>query len=217
MMKKWFLFLMLVLTFTIKESVVKADADYKSYEEITIYGGKFLSDFTDSELKKEYKKVDKRKFWGWRINEVNKDCKVVYKTETLFSYLNDGYSPINYEYSTKSKRTKSVSLSSTGTISIDLSGTVEKFKGGLSTSLKIVETEKEDFENIEETKLKTSVDPGTMLNLFIMGEGKITNGVAVNYRFWLKRYRGGFEVFTVTTQNFRLEKVKVWWKKFLYQ
>ena len=53
------------------------------------------------------------------------------------------------------------------------------------------------------------VDPQTMANLFVMGEGKITNGVASRYLFWLELEKGGFEVFVITTQYYRLEKVKI--------
>ena len=42
-----------------------------------------------------------------------------------------------------------------------------------------------------------------------MGEGLISNGVAANYLFWIRTAKGGYEVFTVTTQYYRLEMVKI--------
>lgn len=208
-MKKWFLFLLILVFITIDKSTLKADSDYKAYQEITIFGGKFLSEYTNSEFKSYYKKVNKRKFWGWRVYEVNKDRPVVYKAETMFSYFNDGDSPIEYTYKHVKKDSKTRSLSATGSISVDVSGTVEKFKGGLNTSLKLTDTTKIDTSEQEETSLKTKIDPGTMLNLYIAGEGKISNGVACNYIFWIRREKGGYEVFTLTTQYYRLEKVKI--------
>lgn len=208
-MKKWFLVLIALLFITIKKSTLMASSDYKAYQEITIVGGKFLSEYTDSEFKTYYKKVSKRKFWGWRIYEVNTDKHVVYKAETMFSYFNDGDSPIEYTYKHVKKDNKTRSLSATGSINVDVSGTIEKFKGGLSTSLKLTDTTKTDSSLQEETSLKTKIDPGTMLNLYIAGEGKISNGVACNYIFWIRREKGGYEIFTLTTQYYRLEKIKI--------
>lgn len=209
MMKKWFLFLLMLFIFTVNKSSVKADSNYKAYQEIEMDGGKFLSEFTKSDFNSFYKKVNKRKFWGWRVYEVNTDKKVVYKTETIFSYYNDGKTPIDYNYKYEKTSKSSRSLSATGTIKIDFSGAAEKFKGGLNTSLKLTESSKIDQSEKEDHNLKTKVDPGTMLNLYIAGEGKISNGVASNYKFWFRRQRGGYEVFTITTQYFRMEKVKV--------
>ena len=89
-MKKLMILLLFLVMFSIKNVDVKADSDYQAFESIEIYEGKFLKDYTKSEYKSYYKKVTKRKFAGWRINVVHEDLKVVYKTETIFSYYNDG-------------------------------------------------------------------------------------------------------------------------------
>lgn len=208
-MKKWFLFLLFLVFLTVNKSLIKANSDYKSYQEIDIKGGSFLSDYKDSELKKHYKKVNKRKFWGWRVNEVYADLKVDYKTETLFSYYNDGTTPFNYDYLYKKKESSSLSLSSTGSIKIDASGAIQKFKGGLNSSLSVTNTHKRSKDETEEFKVKVIVDPGTMLNLYVLGEGKITNGVAANYVCWIRTQRGGYEIFTVTTQYYKMEKIRI--------
>lgn len=208
-MKKWFLFLLLLVCYTLNNSTVKADTNYKAFEEIELKTGKFLHDYSKSELKTYMKKVEKRKFIGWRIYEVHSNLPVSYKTETLFSYFNDGTTPITYDYSVKRKSSSSISLSSTGSIGLDLSGTVDKFKGGLNSSLKITNTEKIDEDFQEDFKTKVIVDPGTMLNLYILGEGTITNGVACYFFFWIKGSKGGYEIFTKTTQYYRLEKIRV--------
>lgn len=207
-MKKIFLVLLFVFMFSFKVDV-KADSNYKSYESLTLDSGKLLSEYTSGEFKTYYKKVGKRRFYGWRIHKVNTDVKVRYKTETLFSYFNDGDTPIKYTYQMKKKDVKQQSLSSTGSISVSVGGTVDKFKAGLDESLKITQTSSHIKEMQEDFKLELQVDPGTMLNLYIMGEGKITNGVAAYYVFWLRNMRGGFEVFTITTQYYRLEKVRI--------
>ena len=53
------------------------------------------------------------------------------------------------------------------------------------------------------------VDPGTQANLYTYGEGKISNGVASRYFFWILLDKGGYEVFSVTTQYYRLEKTTI--------
>ena len=208
-MKKWFLFLFSVIGLTLSNTIIKADSNYKAYEELNLESGKLLSEFTSSDFTKHYKKVTKRKFYGWRINQVNTNIKVTYKTETLFSYYNDGYSEIEYTYEQTKKNTKTRSLSSTGSIGVNVSGTVDKFKGGLDGSLKITDSDTTTDLIEENYKLKVSVEPGTMLNLYIYGEGLISNGVAANYLFWIRTAKGGYEVFTVTTQYYRLEMVKI--------
>lgn len=209
-MKKWFLLLLGLLIFTISNSCnLKASSDYKTFESIEIKNGKFLSDFTTNDYKTYYKKVTKRRFIGWRTHVVNKDSKVTYKTETLFSYYNDGLTPIDYNYEVKRNEVNNISVSSTGNIGLKLSGDKNKFKGGLDSALKINVSSDNKTQVEEKFKMTLKVDPGTMLNLFILGEGQITNGVAASYIFWIRNYKGGFEVFTVTTQYYRLEKVKI--------
>ena len=62
-MKKWFLFLLVLLCMTVNNSTLKADSDYKAYQEIELESGKFLSEYTEKEFKEYYKKVNKRRFW----------------------------------------------------------------------------------------------------------------------------------------------------------
>ena len=68
-MKKVIIGLMMVLTFTLMKESVNA-AEYQTYQEITfeIDGVKLLEDYTESDYKYYYKKINKRKFWGWRTH-----------------------------------------------------------------------------------------------------------------------------------------------------
>lgn len=208
-MKKWFLFLFCVLGVTLYNITIKADSNYKAFEELNLESGSLLKDYSSSDFKKHYKKVEKRKFYGWSTNQVNTDIKVTYKTETLFSYYNDGLSKIEYTYEQKKKNTKTRSLSSTGSIGVSVSGSKDKFKGGLDSQLKLTDTDSSSDLIEEDYKLKVSIEPGTMLNLYIYGEGLISNGVAANYLFWIRTTKGGYEIFTVTTQYYRLEMVRI--------
>ena len=77
---------------------VSAEENYDTFQEIDIYSGKMLEDYTNEEYKKYYKNVDKRKFWGWRTHVVNKNIKAKFISETVFSYYNNGKTPITYKY-----------------------------------------------------------------------------------------------------------------------
>ncbi|PKK87687.1 MAG: hypothetical protein CVV63_00195 [Tenericutes bacterium HGW-Tenericutes-8] len=208
-MKKWMILLLILVMCSIKKVSIRADTDYQAFESIEIYEGKFLKDYTKAEYKSYYKKVTKRKFTGWRINIVHEDLKVVYKTETIFSYYNDGTTPIKYEYKFEGSNTSSRSITSTGEIGINVSGPIKVFKGGLDAKLKITSSYETTKKETETFKMTMDIDPQTMANLYIHGEGLITNGVACRYWFWIPFDKGGFEVFVITTQYYRMEKVKI--------
>lgn len=208
-MKKWYCIFLALMVFTFLNQDVFADSDYENYQEIQIYEGKFLSNYSKKDYDSYYKKVTKRKFAGWNIYKVTEDAPVSYKAETLFSYYNDGTTPIEYTYEYEKKETSNINITSTGSISVSVSGPIKKFKGGLDSSLKINYEDKSSSSEKETWKLKMQIDPGTMANLYTYGEGKISNGVAARYLFWFLSERGGYEVFTVTTQYYRLEKVKI--------
>ncbi len=208
-MKKIVFFCLCVSILFIITPSVKADSNYHSFEEIEVSSGKLLEDYTDSEYKKYYKKVDKRKFMGWRTNIVNNNIDVNYITETKFSYYNDGYTSIDYHYELEESASSKLALSASGSISMKSSSTSTKFKNNLEGALKL----SADYTKITDEKSKVEidfkVDPGTQVDLYIYGEGKITNGVAARYFFWIRSQRGGFELFLVTTQYQRLEKTKI--------
>ncbi len=188
---------------------VKADSNYHAFESITISSGKLLEDFTKSDYKKYYKKVEKRKFMGWRTYEVNDDIKATYITETKFSYYNNGYTAISYHYELEESSTSKLSLSASGSIGIKTSKSAPTFKNNLEGSLKLSADYTQTKEEKTVTEIDFEVDPGTQVDLYIYGEGRITNGVACRYVFWVRSQKGGYELFLVTTQYQRLEKKKI--------
>jgi hypothetical protein len=208
-MKKYWIMCLLILMTGFRTMDLKADSDYLAYESITLHEGKFLSEYTETEYKSYLKDVNKRRFAGWNVKYVHENLKVTYKTKSVFSYYNDGTTPIEYNYKFESQFTSSRNITSTGSIGINMSGPVKKFKGNLDGSLKITATTETTRKETETWTVKMQVDPQTMANLYVVGEGKITNGVASRYLFWIELEKGGFEVFVVTTQYYRLEKVKI--------
>ena len=208
MKKLIFTFLLFGFLFAYPETVL-ADTGYHSYESITLSEGKLLENYTDDEYEDYYTHVDQRKFLGWRIYKVHSNIKVSYISETLFSYYNDGYTPIEYTYKLDRKVTSKLGLSASGTIGVDFKNNKKVFSFDLEGQLKLSAEYTVSSEDKESIEINLEVDPGTQVDLYVYGEGKITNGVAARYVFWIRANKGGFEVFLVTTQYQRLEKVKI--------
>ena len=198
-----FLFL---LTFCSK---VEAAEDYNTFQEVDIYSGKMLDDYTTEEYNKYYKNVDKRKFWGWKVKTVNKNIKARFISETVFSYYNNGKNPITYKYELSKTTINKFSISATGSIKYKMEGNTAKFKHNLDSEVKINVTNEITTTTKEENNLEIIIDPMTVANLRILGEATITNGVAAYYIFWIRIEKGGFEYFVVTTQYPRLEVLPI--------
>ena len=186
----------------------RAGTNYTSFESITLTEGKLLENYTKDDYKTYYKKVDKRKFSGWKIYKVSSNVKVSYVSQTLFSYYNDGFTAIDYDYSLDRKTSTKLGMSATGSIGMK-AGTQQGFKNNLEGSLKLSGEYQIQTEDKESYDISLKVDPGTQVDLYIYGEGKLTNGVAANYYFWIRTQRGGFEIFVVTTEYQRLEKKRI--------
>jgi len=191
-----------------------ADSSYLTFQELTVLNGKLMRKWTDSEYKEFLKKVEKRKFYGWNIYYVQKEAKCTFISETLATYYNDGYTPIEYKYQKDITAKVKYDISVQGTLKLtaDVKYTGVKgltLGGGLSSEIKasfnyekvVTETEKVDF--------SFKVDPGTIVNMYYTGEGKITNGTAASYLFWITLYKGSFEIFVETTHYFRMEKRQI--------
>ncbi|MBU1093647.1 MAG: hypothetical protein KKH01_04210 [Firmicutes bacterium] len=208
-MKKIVFLVLFVACFLGSELIALGSTNYQSFESITLPSGELLEDFSDDDYKTYYKKVDKRKFMGWNVYKVNSNVKITYVSETLFSYYNDGYTAIDYTYTLDRKVSSKLGLSATGTIGIKTSAEKVAFKNNLDGSLKLSADYTVSTEDKESYEISLKVDPGTQVDLYIYGEGKITNGVASRYFFWIRADRGGYEVFVVTTEYQRLEKKKI--------
>ncbi len=208
-MRKIIFSLLFFSVFWLFSNTAHAKTNYQTFESLALESGELLADFSSADLKKYYQKVDSRKFMGWRTYTVHKNIKVSYVTETLFSYYNDGYTPIKYSYKLDSKTSTKLKLTATGSIGIKTQNTKQNFKNNLDGALKLTAEYQTTGDTSETYSVSLEVDPGTQVDLYIYGEGVITNGVAANYLFWIRTHRGGFEAFAVTTQYQRLEKKKI--------
>ncbi len=208
-MKRITMLLLILLSMNSIKFYSYGSANYQTYETIEMVTGKLLEDFTEKEYQTHYEKVDKRLFMGWRVHKVNEHVKATYVTETMFSYYNDGYTPIEYKYTLSRKETSKLGLSATGSIALSSSKGDKLFKNNLDSSLKLSADYQVTTEDKETYEISLEVDPGTQVDLYTYGEGKVTNGVAARYVLFVRLERGGFEVFLVTTQYQRLEKKRI--------
>ena len=182
---------------------------YQNYENITMIDGDLLADFDDETYQQALKKVEKRKFYGWRIYYAHERIKVSYIKETLFSYYNDGKTAIQYQYEATYDQSSTFSISATGSIDYSNKDDAKLFKNKLDAALRISTDYKHSSSKKESIQIKIDVDPGTQVDLFIYGEGYITNGTAARYVFVIRMNWGGFEWFEVSTEYQRLEKIKI--------
>lgn len=207
-MKKILIISIFLFLFIVNKNVYASEG-YDTFQEIEINSGKLLREYTKADYTKHYKKVDKRKFWGWRVNTVNSNVKAKFLSETVFSYYNNGTTPITYKYELSRTVVNKFNISATGNIKYKMDGSTAKFKHNLDAEVKINVTNEVVTTTSEENNLEIVIDPKTVANLKIVGEGRVTNGVAAYYIFWVRVQRGGFEYFVVTTQYPRLEVLPI--------
>lgn len=208
MKKVLIIFIMLVFVM-FSNKLIKAD-HYRNFEELNITNGKLIDQYTSNELSSHYKEVDKRKFMGWKVKTINNRVKVSFISETIFTYYNDGYTPIDYNYKREDTETSKYSFSATGSIGLSQTSSKTGFKNGLDGSLKLSYSTDKTSSSKEVYEVKMKVDPGTQVNLYYYGEGYLTNGVAANYLFFIRNNRGGYEVFEMSSKYYKLEKVRIW-------
>ena len=186
-------------------------ADYHTYQEITVknQGMIMLEKYSQADYKEYYSRLGKRKFWGWRTFTVFSDEEVYFVKDTLYVIVNEGSSPITEKihFSRDSIVTKQFGVS--GSIGVTGSGSAKKFKLGLESKIEGDYSVSEKTTLEEEYQITIEVDPMTKLEIKILGEGKVTNGVAKYYRFWMEAKKGGFEIFIVTTEYYSLVKEKI--------
>lgn len=207
-MKKLLFFIVCMCLSCLLSTDLKA-AGYQGFEHIEMSEGKMLIDYTQKDYDRYYKNVHKLKLQGWSVYVVHQHVKATFVSETLFSYYNDGYTAIEYDYKLERKKSSKLGLSATGSIAIKVNQTIPKFKNNLESSLKLSADYQLNHDEKENHHLKFLVDPGTQVNLYLYGEGRVTNGVAARYSLFIRVEKGGFEVFVVTTEYQRLEKKKL--------
>lgn len=184
-------------------------ANYRQYERVDILGGKSILDYSEEELRPYYPEVLKKKFMGWRVNTIQSRLPVTYIKQTLFSYYNDGFTPIKYTYVATYQSSQTFQINATGSVGIDMKDDAKSYKNKLDAAIKISADYKSTVEEKTTIDIKIDVDPKTQVNIYIYGEGYLTSGVAARYFVWLRVNIGGYEFFESTTEYQRLEKIRI--------
>ncbi len=203
------LVLLIILSSTTTKEV--SASAYQQYQDISFenQSAKLLRDFTDFDYIQLYDQLEGRRFWGWRtVTHMNHE-PVTFKKETLYRIENDGTTPILQNYSFKTTEQSAKQLSASGSIGVDISGNISKFQAGLDREIELdfsYESEKTLEEKID---IDIEIDPMTSLHIAVYGEGRISNGVGRQYRFFRNVREGGWEVFTLTTEYYAIIKERL--------
>lgn len=184
-----------------------AGSNYMKFSSITISKGKLLKNYSSSELNYNIKKCCKKRFLGWSIGYLNYKVKCNFVSETILSIYNTGTTPIKYKVSEIQTKMYKTSISSTGSIGTQVKGDIKKFKGDLSSSLKITGEYTQTVEIKNTETLEIDVDPKTRVTMYLAGTGYLTTGVARKTFFWITTAQGGFEYFQVTDCYPKIVKV----------
>jgi len=209
-MKKIIIISLLVFLSSFHHQYTYAE-DYLTYQDITFEhsGAKMLEKYKTSDYDKYYKKMKKRRFWGWRTFIAYENEKTYFVKETLYVIENHGETAIIETFSFKAKEQVKKQYGSTGTIGLNAKGEEYGFKLGLEEELNYSITGTKTTSTEEEFEIKVYIDPMTKLTVQIQGEGKVSNGVAKYFRFYKNVRKGGWEIFVVTTEYYSLAKVKL--------
>lgn len=208
-MKKLFIFTMIFLGSFMLCYSVEAYDDYQSFNTIEMASGKLLEDWTDLEYKNYLAPTRRRIPFGWKINYVNKNVKATYTSEILFSYYNDGTTPIVQELKKKENYSNKRVTSVKGSLGVTGKASDKKLSGGLESKIEGSLTDTSEYDSISEMEMKFSVDPQTKVVVKIEGTAKVTNGTATKYSAFVRCYSGAFEVFIITSQYLRIEKTRI--------
>lgn len=212
-MKKIFLcFIVLGAIFSFVSTTTKASSlDYKYFSEIYMTKGKLLCNYTQKNYDEYYGSVKKKKMFGWRTFIVNDASDASFVSEKLCSFSNRGTTPIKYSLDTVAEEITKTSISSSGSIKYAFNSVSanKQFKNGLDVETKMEYTYNKTISFKESESTNIVVDPGTMCNIYITGNAKVTNGVAARYFFWIRKDLGGFEYFTITDIYPQVEIVKL--------
>lgn len=186
-----------------------AEESYETYNEIMMVEGKLLRNFTEEEMKEYTKKVQKRIFWGVNVYTVHQHIEATYISSTLYNVENRGDTDVFYELDIVIDTSNKTVWSVSGNLSGAAKGSIKSFKTELASKAGI-DYSKTTTESKKETqKLKLTVEKGSRAIVYLMGSGRVTNGVCSCYMCFINVANCGFEYFTLVNQYPRMEKRKL--------
>ncbi len=208
---KHLLVLFLIFAFLNGMWLETAAGEYVTYQHIRFHRGnrRLLMDFTQTDYDRLYGQLGGRRFWGWRTVENLTDERVYFTRDTLYAIENEGTTPINQNLRFRSTQQSSLQVSASGDISLNVSGDIRRFRSGLDAHVSPEVSVKRERYLEEDVDIRVQVDPQTKLSIEVRGEGRISNGVGRQYRFFKNVRSGGWEVFVLTTEFYSIEKERI--------
>lgn len=208
-MKKLVLVVLMVMMVACVGMDVYAD-EYTNYQEIYFDDGDvtLLKAFTDSDYSDYYKKVKKRKMFGWRIYVAHKNEHLEFIANTKIKIYNTGTSSISYEINLETEEKTINQITASGEIKIKGTGEKKTFKGSVDASIKASVTTSKTETSKESYEFKIDVDPMSYVSIVTRGTGEINNGVGSYYFFWARTKSGGWETFTLLTEYYEIVKAR---------
>jgi hypothetical protein len=203
---KKILIVMMMLTFFTKQTV--AASHYQTFQDITFehQGMTLLEDYTNADYERLYDKLPKWKFWGWDSITAYDSEKAYFVKETLYVVSNNGYSDMDETITFTQEFSDSIQMSVSQGIDLSGSGDVQEFDVGLKQSIDMKFVYDAAREVSQKYTLDVTIDPQTVFKIQILGEGKVTSGVAKYHAFFRTVKKGGWEVFVVTTEYYSFSK-----------
>ena len=202
--------LIIIIVFSKKSfAATNTSGDYLSYAALNCSSGKLIRDYSKTTINKYLKLTKEREFDCWNYYIFNRNVKVNFISEMIYSFYNSGTTPISYKVDIEKQVTTKTQFSLTGSLEFDISGKTKEISSGLDQAIKV------DTSYVEQTlvknneKLSIDVDPNTLCVIYIEGSGLLTNGVASRYLLWICIESGTFEFFTITNSYLRIEKIKL--------
>lgn len=176
--------------------------------------GKLLVDITEEELNETIKNLG-RKVFGWEIAYFNYQRKIEYEGETIFSKINRSSEPISFKYEMNDEEVKTTSISTNGSLSTKISGTIEKIKTAITVAIS-GEVEYKDVKestNVKTTKIDINIMPGRKLSLLTKGDAYVTTAYSKYYFFGITLRKGTWETITIDTIYYELVEEVLEWKE----
>lgn len=162
---------------------------------------KLLEDYSDSELKQEYKLV-KRKAFGWSIKQFNDDVKAKFVGNTVFAKANNTDQELSFVYTFEEEKFVESSVNVEGDLSIDISGKVKVVSGGLNGKIRKEIGSKNQHTTIETLRTTLIIPPHRKLTVITKGEAYINSGVACYYFLGIRFKKGAWEYVDVISEYY---------------
>ena len=210
-MKKLFILSILLFCFICLDKSVNAATGHDAFTSITFNKkGKLLIDMTEEEIEVGYKHAGKKTFMGSRTHYFTLQEEANYIAEVIFAKSNRTSQPFTIDYTLQEKKYNEDSFKINGSIGGSIKGKVKSANVEGKAEAGVESESTDSLTRVEETKFKAVIQPNHRLVFHVTGDCIVTNGVSVNFIFWMKSTKGSFESITVTTRYYELleEEIK---------